>query len=442
MKKIGRGVTLVELLTVLGIVSLLSLLILPAVKGLLADRKGTQAATIVRNFLEAARARSIGTGRNVAVVFERISSVPSSLQVDATLKRLTSATVLDPLPANAPFDTNFSPYNTCIRMSLAEQPLPLTDAMLGITPAPVVQAWQKSLDSTGIISWAGGTVPPAAIRYRNPSVPKELESDAKNYFCIVGQGLNPLLATYLVPGCEITLKSSTSKHIVLQVETDTAVPPNLWFSTPRSFGCDHQFEQSIGYASIPVPSLVSGSKVPTVYNSFTIFPSIRPINGPAVQLPKGMCIDLSISGFSSEGNVIGRDSRLRFSSAWLYTTSAAPEAQELRPPYVVFGPDGSLSRVYANNQGSALIPVESADDLFLHIGKIDKVVIPHVPAAGEDLDSQNLTDPSGFVVRISAKSGGLNVAPSGNGPAPTNPSVGDVLAISRQTAFGIGVTGQ
>ena len=103
------GATLVELLVVLGISTLLAALILPTVKNLMTDRKSTQAATLVKNFLESARARSIGSGLPVAVVFERLSSTPSSdtdgfLATTAygTGQRLVSGTATDPWP-DSPF---------------------------------------------------------------------------------------------------------------------------------------------------------------------------------------------------------------------------------------------------------------------------------------------------------------------------------------------------
>ena len=69
-----RGLTLVELLVVVGVVSVIAAVMLPGIKSVLTDRKSSQAAIMVRNYIEAARTRAVGRNRSVAVVFERLSS--------------------------------------------------------------------------------------------------------------------------------------------------------------------------------------------------------------------------------------------------------------------------------------------------------------------------------------------------------------------------------
>ena len=419
-----RGVTLIELLTVLAVVSLLALLVLPSVKTLLTDRKSTSSATMVRNFLEAARARAVGSGLPVAVVFERLSSVPADLNGDGLINendfqggRLISATATDPLPAAAPIDTNFLPYNVSIRMSMAEQPLPVTNAMLSVA-IPIY--------ARPPVGGAPYVAPPAI---RQPTLTAS-EVEARNYFTIDGGATNPVLLSFFKAGNEVSFNRSTTKHMI--VETSLDLTNNiLWFTTISSSGVLSNLEQAL-------PSNEIVSNPVTLIANFTVFPKLRPINGQAVQLPKGTCVDLSLSGFSSPGNIVGRDQRMRFSSAWLYTTTAAPNASEVRPIYVVFSPDGGLSRVYANAALSAVsVPVEIADDFFLHVGKIDQVVVPVFSNA----ISQNLTDPSTYIVRLSSKSGAISVAPATQG-IPVTADVGAVLELSRQGTYGAPLSGQ
>ncbi len=437
------GVTLVELLTVLAVVSLLALLVLPSVKNMLTDRKGTQTATLVRNFLEAARARAVGSQVPVAVVFERLSSQPADTNGDGLINnadlvnigsnppRLISATASDPLPSSPPIDSNFLAYNTCIRLSMAEQPLPITDEMM---PTPAFP------------------LPP--IRFTQGaqfSAPPSIVKPGMLYFFCVGGGTHAVLKQYVVAGNEISLNLSRSRHMIM--ETATATDPsdntivNLWFSTPSQSSLSSTLEQAI-------PSTVPYGLGTANY---TIFPKPRSINGPAIQLPKGTCVDLSLSGFSTMGNVVDssksppvpRDQRMRFSSAWLYATGVPPSAQELRPIYVVFTPDGGMSRVYGNTMGgSGLIPVEIADDFFLHIGKVDQVVaIPEFfdvtkTAAVNTSIPQNIIDPSAYVVRLSPKSGAISVAPATQGFVASNAKIGDILQLSRQGTYGAPLTAQ
>lgn len=426
------GATLVELLVVLGISTLLAALILPTVKNLMTDRKSTQAATLVKNFLESARARSIGSGLPVAVVFERLSSTPSS-DTDGFLattaygssgQRLVSGTATDPWPTSPiPADANFLPYNASIRLSFAEQPLPVTDEMIpGTSAAKTITAMPMS------------------------AAPLEIQKNGQDFYEFLLGGANPILSGFLVAGSEISFKLSKTQHMITQTKI---VNGNLWFTTVSRAGVVSTLEQSI-------PS-TDGLTIGTSTSNFTIFPKPRPVVGPTLQLPKGMCIDLSLSGFATQGNNPSRDQRLRFSSEWLYARSAGPSAHELRPLYVVFSPDGGLSRVYTNGRydnttnnasdnASALIPVESADDFFLHIGKIDQVVMPLMPADASV--PQNLTDVSNYIVRISPKSGSIGCAPAANyetqaairGVTPA--SIGDIAELTRQNTFGASVTGQ
>ncbi len=429
-----RGVTLIELLTVLGVVTLLALLVLPTVKTLITDRKSTNAATMVRNFLEAARARAVGTGRPVAVVLERISSLPADINGDGLINemdvvsnsRLMSATAIDPLPGGSSADINFVVYNSCIRLSMAEQPLPVTNLMLSFS-APIV--------ARGPSTWTAPYIPPADIQLPTLSV---AAIESRNYFSIDGGVSNPLLASLFVAGNEVSFNKSSTKHLIIQTSLDTTNNV-LWFTTISNSGVLSDLEQAL-----PSNEIVSN---PTQsFLTFTVFQKPRSINGPAIQLPKGMCVDLSLSGFASFGNVAIvdninktlRDQRMRFSSAWLYGPVSAPNASELRPIYIVFGPDGGLSRVYANGAlSSASIPVEIADDFFLYVGKIDQVVVPMF----DNTIRQNLTDPSTYVVRLSPKSGAISVAPATQG-VPATLDVGGVLELTRQGTYGIPLSGQ
>lgn len=67
------GVTLVELLIVMGILTILATISLGTVKGLLKDQKISQAARLVEQYMESARVRALVSGRPVAVFLERVS---------------------------------------------------------------------------------------------------------------------------------------------------------------------------------------------------------------------------------------------------------------------------------------------------------------------------------------------------------------------------------
>ncbi|GIX00942.1 MAG: hypothetical protein KatS3mg111_4274 [Pirellulaceae bacterium] len=105
-----HGFTLVELLVVMGVLVLLAAITLPTVKGMLADQKVSQAATIVQQYCEAAKARAVATGRPVAVIFNRL--------------RYDSAGGVSPQDA-------LVAANTCIRISTGEVFPPYTGDWAG-----------------------------------------------------------------------------------------------------------------------------------------------------------------------------------------------------------------------------------------------------------------------------------------------------------------------
>src|SRR6056297_382207 len=71
----GRhGLTLVELLVVIGILSLLAALTLPNVRDVIREQKFTRTAGIIQSYVAGAQAKAIGEGRRYGVVIERASA--------------------------------------------------------------------------------------------------------------------------------------------------------------------------------------------------------------------------------------------------------------------------------------------------------------------------------------------------------------------------------
>ncbi|MFN9602027.1 MAG: Tfp pilus assembly protein FimT/FimU, partial [Planctomycetota bacterium] len=377
--RVRSGLTLVELLVVIGVISVLTAIILPSVKTILTDRKSSQSAIIVRNFFEAARARAIGKNRTVAVVLERVSS---RAQWDPTansgagdyISQTASGVISTP-------DSNFVPYNACIRMSLAEEQLPVTEANF---PIEVEIEFPSTLPPIPL-----NGVPLKAIN----------KSGSSNV------NLSLLLSQYLVAGNEISIGNSNRRFTITSParpslhhtyyplpSTPPVAPPaddSLWFGVMNgNLGSDDE------RALEPPANLEEAKK-------FKIYPRPKPIYSETVQLPRGMCIDLSLSGFSNEtlknSTAVSpnkqriydpvltpnptplSDYRVRFASDWI-GNGTAPTPPELRPVYIAFPPDGKLSHVWANERsGANLKRIDATQDIFLHIGKIDQVVMPVDP---------------------------------------------------------------
>lgn len=468
-----RGLTLVELLVVLGVVSVLTAIILPSIKTVLTDRKSSQSAIIVKNFFEAARARAIGKNRTVAVVLERVSSRVDPSSFPSFVSATASSTVTGP-------DSNFVPYNACIRMSLAEEPLPFNERMLPsvatmhprVTTIPKIPDFPTDdyVDEDSVVDIHGAT----EIRAFNV------------------QGLEPalqVLATHLVAGSEISFGDSKRRFAIVSPRTPSihqnfinrhrgnSVPQGIWFSIVNELGEEESGERA------SAPYFVFDAISSPGFSTIKIYGRPKPIYSEMVQLPRGMCIDLSLSGFANESprndtssTPNGRpifdsttgpfpeplsDYRVRFASDWI-ANGTVPTPPELRPVYFSFTPDGTLSHVWANERsGVNLRRIDATQDIFLHIGKIDQIVLPIDPAIGGRNKAahdaivasgtrQNLTDLNSFVLRLSPKTGTITASPIVGldtqigilGLAPGTLSLGDLIELSRRGTYSSNVTSQ
>jgi hypothetical protein len=204
-----------------------------------------------------------------------------------------------------------------------------------------------------------------------------------------------------------------------------------------------------------------------------------------------MCVDLSLSGFGKKmpgqgalppekqpvfdptgSAMAGFDYRVRFASDWIGNEPTPPVPWQLRPVYIVFSPEGQLSHVWANDrhvsgditkyQGN-LTRIDATQDVFLHVGKIDRVAMPLDPdprilgrnafglRGAVQLGVQNnLTDLSAYVVRLSPSSGAISASPivsidtqiSILGLNVNNLNFGDMVELSRRGTYNSNVTAQ
>ncbi len=485
-----RGLTLTELLVVVGVVSVLSAIMLPGIKSVLTDRKSSQAAIMVKNYLDAARARAIGRNRPVAVVFERLSS-RAALQGNRYVSE--TATTWD--PANPPPltpDTNFVPYNACIRLSLAEEPLPLTEAML---PVPVVFTARMPGDGLQINI-------PSSVPFIGNDALLDMHQGQINevrIFQVTGPpniNLSQLLGEYLIAGSQISFGNSSRRFSIVS-PTDPIVneqyvrnPNNqdndksIWFSVMNELAFDGHSER----AKEPYVDFIPGV---TVFTSFKIYPRPKPIFTQSIQLPRGMCVDLSISGFGKRlpghttltaekqpifynngTSSLDYDYRVRFASDWIGNEPTPLIPEQLRPVYVVFSPEGQLSHVWANDRRvrtnpndhtykGGLTRIDATNDLFFHIGKIDRVTMPldqgifarnafALKNATRSGVLNNLTDLNSYVVRLSPSSGSISASPIVNIETQTailglnidNLSFGDMVELTRRGTYSSNVTAQ
>lgn len=478
-KRTKRGLTLVELLVVVGVASVIAAVMLPGIKSVLTDRKSSQAAIMVRNYIEAARTRAIGRNRSVAVVFERLSSRagigPNGVFVSETA--LPGPARDYPTP-----DTNFIPYNACIRMSLAEEPLPVSEAML---PATVTFRVRQPGDDLS------PPIPTGAPYNGEDSLVDMHQGNVQEarIFEVTASGninLAWLVGEYLTNGSQISFGNSSRRFSIVTPRSPTvhgnAGGGTIWFSVMNEKLFDGHTER----AKEPYVDLKPG----TEFKQFKIYQRPKPVFSQVVQLPRGMCVDLSLSGFGKKmpgqgalppekqpvfdptgSAMAGFDYRVRFASDWIGNEPTPLEPWQLRPVYIVFSPEGQLSHIWANDRRTAgdgsyqgsLTRIDATQDVFLHVGKIDRVAMPLDPdpnilgrnayglRGAVQLGVQNnLTDLSAYVVRLSPSSGAISASPivsidtqiSILGLNVNNLNFGDMVELSRRGTYNSNVTAQ
>ena len=475
-KRTKRGLTLVELLVVVGVASVIAAVMLPGIKSVLTDRKSSQAAIMVRNYIEAARTRAVGRNRSVAVVFERLSSRATSGSNGVYVSETAPAG-----PYNTP-DTNFVPYNACIRMSLAEEPLPVSEAML-----PAAVTFRVRLPGDGL----NPPIPNGAPYNGDDSLLDMHQGNVQEarIFEVTASGninLAWLVGEYLTNGSQISFGNSSRRFSIVTPRSPTvhgdAGGGTIWFSVMNEKLFDGHTER----AKEPYVDLQAG----TIFKQFKIYQRPKPVFSQVVQLPRGMCVDLSLSGFGKKlpghgtlvpekqpvfdptDSLAGFDYRVRFASDWIGNEPEPLEPWQLRPVYIVFSPEGQLSHVWANDRHVSgditkykgnLTRIDATQDVFLHVGKIDRVAMPLDPdprilgrnayglRGAIQLGVQNnLTDLSAYVVRLSPSSGAISASPivsidtqvSILGLNVNNLNFGDMVELSRRGTYNSNVTAQ
>jgi hypothetical protein len=296
-----------------------------------------------------------------------------------------------------------------------------------------------------------------------------------------------LVGEYLTNGSQISFGNSPRRFSIVTPRSPTvhgnAGGGTIWFSVMN----EKLFDGHIERAKEPYVDLKPG----TEFKQFKIYQRPKPVFSQVVQLPRGMCVDLSLSGFGKKmpgqgalppekqpvfdptgSAMAGFDYRVRFASDWISNEPIPLEPWQLRPVYIVFSPEGQLSHVWANDRHVSgdiskypgnLTRIDATQDVFLHVGKIDRVAMPLDPdpnilgrnayglRGAVQLGVQNnLTDLSAYVVRLSPSSGAISASPivsidtqiSILGLNVNNLNFGDMVELSRRGTYNSNVTAQ
>lgn len=315
------GVTLVELLIVMAVIVLLAGLSLPSVKGLLKDQRISQSARIVQGFAESARARAIANGRRVALVLERA-------RPDAA-----GGVGSDGLIAN----------DTCVRLSLGEVFPPYEGDWSGTTARIFDELPSGSTD--GFVDF--------------------MEIPASQSASLVGAN------ALVTPGDVVELADRNQGFVVTAI-SGPVTSTHTGSSVVRIALANPPLAITGSRSNEPVwpltPELASGAEV-----SFRIYRKPSKMMAGSVTLPRGTCVDLSVSGVGQ----LGREFSTRAITPGSVTN---PAPGDYGAVYIVFGPRGTVEIAYYQNQAisggniiKGIVRVLPTGVFHLLVGRTDQV---------------------------------------------------------------------
>ncbi len=322
------AVTLIELLIVMGILTILATVSLTTVKGLLRDQKVTRSAQLVEQYIESARIRALTNRRPVAVFLERVAV----------------------LGTGSSFDIPVSGNYTATRLTIGEVFPPYTGDELGVTGE--LRDHDFNIPSRRADGFAD------EIQLSLPAVAS-------------GFGVNG----FVNDGDTIEFDGYDGQFIIESIVDRTANPVVVrFFNPPADYNrLRGNNALEVNFATRPPAIPVSG----VVRAGFRVYRRPTKSLVGAITLPRGTCVDLAASGFGPASAGAADDSPpFGLTAPPIMANSASPRAYSRIA--VVFSSDGRLSGIYAEtSNGSVKTPpvfLSTSQILYLMVGRSEQVL--------------------------------------------------------------------
>lgn len=379
--KIRSALTLVELLIVMALMIILASISLGAMKSLLRGQKVSQASVMVRQYLQNAQMRAVASGRPVAVFFDRISMEDSAGS---------------PIPTNyastrMQFGEVFPPYTGDVENSMA--------LLVGIPSDP---------------NYANAMVFAPAIGQSSTA------NVAAGFGAIVSGNLQ---GGFVSVGDVVEFDDCEARFSI------TSITPNA----PMPGGIQVTFSNPKIAPQIPLPGH-------PIMKRFRIYRQpTRSLVGSVV-LPRGTCVDLSLSGIGISDCGISGGS---FSIGSELDGGGTASPRDYSRVGIVFYSDGRIAYVADENtmRTPARVFFDSSSMIFLMVGRMDQV-LPGFPASNiktaalhhpdwglGELPKSNLVDPENVWITCNPLTGEIRSAPVG----ALDPTVVEARWLSAQS---------
>ena len=339
-KWLRRAFTLVELLVVMAALTILAALTLPSLKTLLADQKVTNAGWVVKAHIESARARAVASGRPVAVILERVSaSLPTT-----------------PAPG-------LIPVNTVTRMSIGQVFPPYTGDTANVV-GTLVDAYGRNTTT---------------LRYDTT-----VQDGFYDRITVPSAFASLLTAGVVGQGDFIQIGDREQVFVIRSAPTTSGGVTTIDFINPPVYTTAANTEVATQEEQLPVRNNTSVR--------FRIFRKPEKSFVQSSVLPRGTCVDLTVSGIDDSGN--------EFRSATTTWTA---------PIMIVFNEAG---RVEYLTDGTSNFPSAVSGVVHLLVGLTDQVSASAPPLEVEDPNDSstfnaNVNDENNLWISINPWSGNV-----------------------------------
>lgn len=370
------GLTLIELMVVLAVISVLAAIALPAVKNTLREQRVSRGASLLQSAIEEGRARSVLAGGGGGIIIDRVGIETIAGRCESIRVRLAST------PPSYGGDVGNAKVKMGVNMAGTAPSVDITDDIITLWFDPSASQIKRSATDIG-----NGTVP-TLINLGD----KVQVGDVGLPMTIVGIDLGTI-AKRTQAGL---LPSDISDAIVTSWVRVTVDRPELNMDLTRFIGQDMEF-------------------------SITRTP--RPVIALPIELPQGTSIDLTASGIGRFGNQF---SPMAVDGNYLDNTVApfAAGTRDYQSIYILFGARGEVSRVLASQLVSGipqLAEIPITGDVHLLVGQGGEVKTDPTdlledndpdPLADEARDGKApLLDPESAWVTIKARNGDIVATP-------------------------------
>jgi len=390
----AAGITLVELLVVVGILMLLAAVAIPSMRPALEGRRVREAARMANVYIASARIRAVELGRPCGVILQRFEGQPECAMV----------------------------------LHQAEVPPPYAGDVLDA----VVRVQDWTLDAPSISHAADGSV----VLKLQLRFPVEWSNNLIRRGDLIQ--LNHQGPYYTIdddpadndpPAVDLDFPVDSDGDIDFSVGTDTQPP-----SSPDGWIDSHWLTLKLEpgqLQSVPWPDILAGWSPPV---PFEIFRGPRKSSAAPLQLPARTVIDLAASGFDAPfpppGNLGAKEEADHNPNNSSFAPfEVAPSTQLTDPVIIMFSPNGSLDEVYCGYYewdaigGAPLYQYGQwtvVDPIYLLVGKRERVEAPAAPNQFLDVldaktqvgldEDQNWESPDSLWITIRPQSGMVSVA--------------------------------